>query len=125
MGTCGAGISTGMGQVLCFHVTSARKTQFTGEGNSWKNLLKKLRGRETIYLAGLEAVGTTSANIPICVPPILAGWCTSGVVKGSRDQGRSVEVREEAIWIETILLFAPLAGTLQGLQPNAQHLKLQ
>ena len=60
-----------MGQVLCFHVTSAQKTQFTGEGNSVKNHLKKLRGRETIYLAGLEAVGTTSANIPVCVTPIL------------------------------------------------------
>ena len=114
-----------MGQVLCFHVTSAQKAQFTGEGNSVKNHLKKLRGRETIYLAGLEAVGTTSANIPVCVPPILAGWCTSAVVKGSRDQGRSVEVREEGIWIETILLFAPLAGTLRGLQPNAQQPKLQ
>ena len=97
MGTCGAGISTAMGQVLCFHVPSAQKTQFTGEGNSWKNHVKKLRGRETIYLAGLEAVGTTSANIPVCVPPILAGWCTSGVVKGSRDRGRSVEIRAEGL----------------------------
>ena len=125
MGTCGAGTSTGMGQVFCFHVPSARKTQLTGEGNSWKNHLKKLRRRETIYLAGLEAVGTTSANIPICVPPILAGGCTSGVVKGSRDQGRSVEVRAEGIWIETMLSFVPLAGTWRGLQPNAQHPKLQ
>ena len=59
--------------------------------------MKKLRGRETIYLAGPEAVGTTSANFPLCVPPILAGWCTSGVVKGSRDRGRSVEVGAEGI----------------------------
>ena len=61
-----------MGQVLCFHVTSAQKAQFTGEGNSVKNHLKKLRGRETIYLVGLEAVGITSANVPICVAPILS-----------------------------------------------------
>ena len=75
--------------------------------------MRKLRGRETtsIYLAGLEAVENTATNIPICVPPILAGWCTSGVVKGSRDQGRSVEVRAEGVWI--------------GLQPNTQHPKLQ
>ena len=37
-----------------------------------KNHSKKLRGRETIYLAGLEAVGITSANVPICVAPILS-----------------------------------------------------
>jgi hypothetical protein len=67
----GVGISKGMSQVLCFQVRSARKTQFTGEGNSLKNPLEKLRGRETIYLAGLEAVGTTSANNPVCNPPIL------------------------------------------------------
>ena len=79
-----------MGQVLCFHVTSALKTQFTGERNSVKKHLKKLRGRETIYLAGLEAVENTATNIPICVPPILAGWCTSRVVEGSRDRGRRV-----------------------------------
>ena len=87
--------------------------------------MRKLRGRETIYLAGLEAVENTATNIPICVPPILAGWCTSRVVEGSRDRGRSVEVRAEGIWIETMLLFTPLAGTLRGLQPNAQHPKLQ
>ena len=58
-----------MGQVFCFHVRSARKTQFMGEGNSLKDHLKKLRGRETIYLAGLEAVGTTSASIPVCAHP--------------------------------------------------------
>ena len=125
MGTCEAGISTAMGQVLCFHARSARKTQFTGEGNSSKNHLRKLRGRETIYLAGLEAVGTTSANIAICVPPILAGWCASGAVEGSRDRGRSGEVRAAEFGIETIMFFAPLAGTLQGLQPTAQHLRLQ
>ena len=125
MGMCWAGIPTGMGHVPCFHMTSAQKTQFMGEGNCSKNHLKKLWGRETIYLAGLEAVGATSANTPVCVPPIIAGWCTSGVVKGSRDRGRSVEVRVDGIEIETMLLFAPLAGTLHGLQPNAQHPKLQ
>ena len=76
-----------MGQVLCFHVTSAQKTQFTGEGNSVKNHLKKLRGRETIYLAGLEAVGTTSANNPICVPAILGRVVHSWSCEGNQAEG--------------------------------------
>ena len=96
MGTCGAGISTGMGQVLCFHVPSARKTQFTGEGNSSTNHLKKLRGRETIYLAGLEAVGTTSANIPVCVPPILGRVVHIRSCKGKQGEGPKDGLRDFA-----------------------------
>ena len=85
-----------MGQVLCFHVPSARKTQFTGEGNSWKNLLKKLRGRETIYLAGLEAVGTTSANIPDCVSPMLGRVVHNWSCKGKQGEGPKDGVRDFA-----------------------------
>ena len=76
-----------MGRVLCFHVSSAQKTQFTGEGNSSTNHLKKLRGRESIYLAGPEAVGTTSANIPICVPPILGRVVHIRSCKGKQGEG--------------------------------------
>jgi hypothetical protein len=96
MDTCGAGISTEMGHVLCFHVPSARKIQFTEEGNSSTNHLKKLRGRETIYLAGLEAVGTTSANIPICVPPILGRVVHIRSCKGKQGEGPKDMVREFA-----------------------------
>ena len=76
-----------MGQVLCFHVPSARKTQFTGEGNSSKNRFEKLRGRETIYLAGLEAVGTTSANNPVYVAAILGRVVHSWSCKGKQGEG--------------------------------------
>ena len=94
MGRCWGGISTEMGQVLCFHVTSAQKTQFTGEGNSVKNHLKKLRGRETIYLAGLEAVGITSANVPICFPPILGRVVPIRSCKGKQEEEPKHGVRE-------------------------------
>ena len=76
-----------MGQVFCFHVRSARKTQFTGEGNSLKNRLEKLRGRETMYLAGLEAVGTTSANNPVCVAAIPGRVVHSWSCEGKQAEG--------------------------------------
>ena len=42
-----------------------------------------------------------------------------------REAGGGAEGWGGGVWIETIMLFAPLAGTLRGLQPNAQHPKLQ
>ena len=73
-----------------------RETAFTespasGKGDSIKNHLKQLRRRKTIYVMGLEAVGITSATVPIAFLLYLAGCCTSAVAKGSSGRGRSME----------------------------------
>ena len=93
MGTLGWNFNrNGSGSVFSRDVRS--ESPVYGGGKLCEKSFEKLRGRETMYLAGLEAVGITSANVPICVPPILGRVVHIRSCKGKQEEEPKHGVRE-------------------------------